>query len=410
MRLLIVSQYFWPENFRINDLAAELQSRGYQITVLTGIPNYPEGKYFQEYLNNSKLFLKYKNIEIVRVPIIPRGSLKFNLALNYLSFAISSSLFGPFFLRRHKFDAIFVYGPSPITVAIPGIIFRSLRKIPLIFWVFDLWPETLQAVKVLRSKIIFYAVKRLVIFIYRKCDLILAPSRAFIPYIRKLAGKKTPIYYFPSWADHFGATRMRIPALEIKVHKGVFNIIFTGNIGEAQDFPTILAAAEMLKFRSDIRWFFLGNGRKVTWVKNQIKIKKLEESVILLGSFPVSRMPSFFLCADVLLVTLKKHRIFSATIPGKLQSYLAAGKPILGMLHGEGAKIVNESGAGITCTPGDAKKLANSVLKLAGMSREDLSVMGKNGLKYSNREFNRQKLLINIMDLISKTKIISCKK
>jgi colanic acid biosynthesis glycosyl transferase WcaI len=152
MRILVISQYFWPENFRINDLVAELVSRGHQVTVLTGLPNYPDGKVFQEYSDNPQLYSNYKGADVVRVPMMPRGDGGLKLILNYLTFAASASILGVWKLRGRKFDAIFAYEPSPITVGLPASLMRTVKQAPLVFWVLDLWPETLQAIGVVRSR------------------------------------------------------------------------------------------------------------------------------------------------------------------------------------------------------------------------------------------------------------------
>lgn len=393
MRLLVVTQYFWPENFRINDLVAELVRRGHQVVVLTGWPNYPDGQVFDEFRDHPRDFDEYEGAQIVRVPLLPRGSGSVRLLLNYLTFAISASLLGLWRLRVRGFDAIFAYEPSPITVGIPAGVFRSFKKAPLAFWVLDLWPETLQAIGVVRSKMLLHLVGKLVASIYKRCDLILAQSKSFVPAIARYADRDARIEYFPSWSDSvFDAADVEA-ATEIPVKQNSFNILFAGNIGEAQDFPSILAAAERLKNYSNIRWLIVGDGRMAGWVAKEIKARGLEACVLMLGRYPVERMPSFFKHADVLLVSLRDEPIFALTIPGKLQSYLAAGIPVLAMLNGEGAGVVRNAKAGLACPAGDARQLAQSVLELAAMSKNERLLLGKNGYAYAQKEFNRKALV-----------------
>ncbi len=171
MRLLVVSQYFWPENFRINDLVDELVRRGHEVLVLTGAPNYPDGKVFPEFKEHPRRFNAFHGAQVVRVPLLARGRGRARLLLNFLSFAISASLLGAWKLRGRKFDAIFAYQVSPITVGIPAALLRALKQAPLAFWVLDLWPETLQAIGVVRSRALLSAIGKLVTFIYRRCDL-----------------------------------------------------------------------------------------------------------------------------------------------------------------------------------------------------------------------------------------------
>lgn len=390
MRLLIVSQYFWPENFRINDLASELVSRGHEVTVLTGLPNYPTGQIYEEYLIDSEKFSIYKNVQILRVPLLPRGNGALRLLLNYLSFSIFACVLGPWRLRGQKIDLVLTCQLSPVTVGLPGAFLAWLKNVPMVMWVLDLWPDTLKAIGVVKSRKLLAYVGSLVRFIYRRCDLILAQSRSFIPKIQSLAGPSIPVVYFPSWAEDVFQAEGLAPAPEVPVKDGAFNVMFAGNVGEAQDFECILSAATLLKGHSNIRWLIVGDGRMSAWVQAEIGLRGLAECVLLLGRHPVERMPEFFLQADAMLVTLADQEIFSMTIPGKLQSYLAAGMPIIAALNGEGADVVRAANAGLTCPAGKADALAEIVLKMAALPLSERQLMGNNGLEYSNREFDRR--------------------
>jgi glycosyltransferase involved in cell wall biosynthesis len=393
MRLLVITQVFWPENFRINDLVEELSSRGHQVTVLTGVPNYPEGTVFPEFRADPGRFANLGGAEIIRVPIIARGTSKWRLVLNYVSFAVAASVFGMWRLRRKTFDAIFVYEPSPVTVGIPAVLFRIFRRIPVVFWVLDLWPETLQAIGVVRSHLLLRAVGSLVSFIYNRCDLILAQSRSFVPQIRKYCAANIDVTYFPSWAEVVFEDPSAPAAPEVSVHPGVFSVMFAGNIGEAQDFPAILDAADILKSNEHIRWLIVGDGRMGDWVRREIVRRGLEKSVLLLGRHSLERMPSFYRHASALLLTLQSKPIFSMTIPGKLQSYLAAGIPIIAMIDGEGADVVRRAEAGIVCSAGDSAALASAVTQMAALPYSERERMGRNGLQVSADEFNRARLI-----------------
>ena len=405
MRLLVVSQYFWPENFRINDLVAEFVKRGHQVTVLTGLPNYPDGKVFEQFRADPAHYSNYEGAEIIRVPLMPRGQGGLRLMLNYLTFAASASVVGLWKLRGRQFDAIFAYEPSPITVGLPAAVMRSVKRAPLAFWVLDLWPETLQAIGVVRSRAILQVVGKLVAFIYKRCDLILAQSKSFIPQIQKYAGNSSRVVYFPSWAESVFDMQHAVPAHEVPLKPGSFNVLFAGNIGDAQDFPAILAAAESLKSFAHIRWLIVGDGRMARWVADEIKRRNLQDCVLMLGRHTVDRMPSFFKHADALLVSLKDEPIFSMTIPGKLQSYLAAGIPVMAMLNGEGADVVNSSRSGLTCAAGDHDGLAAAVLKISKMTAEEREKMGRNGIDASVREFDREKLINQLEEWIRNLKI-----
>ena len=392
MRLLVVTQYFWPENFRINELVGELARRGHHVTVLTGVPNYPDGHVFPAFISDASRFFRYEGANVHRVPMLPRGKGGLRLLLNYLSFAVIASSVGVWKLRGQKYDAIFAYEPSPITVGLPAVALRFSKNAPLVFWVQDLWPETLQAVGVVKSSLVLSAVGKLVSFIYKRCDVILAQSKSFIPQILKYAPSKSRVLFFPNWSDNAHTFDKPTPATEVPSEPGCFSVMFAGNIGDAQNFPAILAAAECLKGHA-IRWLIVGDGRMASWVAEEIKKRALQDQVFMLGRFPSERMPSFFQHADALLVSLKDEPIFAMTIPSKLQTYLSAGIPVVAMLNGEGSDLVRESGSGITCRAGDHEGLAKAVLQLSQTTPDERLQMGRRGRELSQREFDRETLI-----------------
>lgn len=394
MRILILSQYFWPEEFRINELAAMMAGRGHQITVLTGIPNYPGGKFFPGYGITRKKVQNYKGIKVVRVPLIPRGKGgRIRLALNYFSFAFFACLLG-LIKCRDTYDVIFVYEPSPITVGLPAIVMKKVKSSPIIFWVQDLWPESLSATGAVHSRTIMKAVEMLVRFIYSHCDRILVQSKSFIDAIVQTGVDRSKIEYFPNSAEVIFDTAMECAgAMEhIEFPEG-FRVMFAGNIGAAQDFETILSAAELLKEHRNIHWVIVGDGRMLPWVKEQLQIREIEETIHLLGRHPLASMPAFYAKADVMLVTLKRDPIFALTIPAKMQSYLACSRPIIAALDGEGARVVEEAGAGLACQAEDPDALAETVLKMYHMTVAERDAMARQGRIYFERNFERHMLL-----------------
>ena len=393
MRLLVVSQYFWPENFRINDFVAEMVTRGHQVTVLTGIPNYPEGTVNPDFLREPEKFREWSGAEIIRVPIFVRGQGPLRLVINYASFLISASLGGVWKLRGRSFDVIFVCQLSPVTSALPAVLLRSIKRTPLVMWVLDLWPDSLSAVGAIRSKWILSLVGWFVAFIYQHCDLILAQSRSFKSSIQRLAGDEMRVEYFPSWAESIFSNGRVERAEEIPASPKSFNVMFAGNIGDAQDFPSILRAAEILHDQPDIRWWIVGDGRAAGWVAAEIERRHLTGKVIMLGRYPLERMPSFFKHADALLVTLRDEPIFSMTIPGKIPVYLATGIPIVAMLNGEGARLISESSSGLVSSAGNAQGLAQSILKLHQMSPDERKEIGVAAARTYKRDFDRAVLM-----------------
>ena len=394
MKVLIITQYFWPENFRINDLAEGLRDRGHQVSVLTGKPNYPSGKYFSGYGFFKRNKDSYKDLTVIRVPVIPRGpGTALRLVLNYLSFAAFASLLAP--LRcREKVDVIFVFEPSPVTVGLPALVLKKIHRAPILFWVQDLWPESLSATNMVRSAWILRQVKRLVRYIYAGCDRILVQSRAFVEPIQRLGVDARKIEYFPNSAEELYRPVSPLPGTaECATLPEGFRVMFAGNIGAAQDFETILAAAEKLKSCADIHWVVLGDGRMAGWVKKEVSRRGLNGAVHLLGHHPIETMPRFFALADVMLVTLRRDPIFSLTIPSKVQSYLACARPIVAALDGEGARIIREAGAGVAVPAQDADRLAEAVLGLYRMPKAEREAMGASGRAYYLANFERNLLL-----------------
>jgi colanic acid biosynthesis glycosyl transferase WcaI len=406
VRILVVTQYFWPENFRINDLVSEFCKLDHEVTILTGYPNYPSEVIFPEFRLNPSAFASFEGANVVRVPVISRGKGGLRLLLNYASFAIFAAVLGIWRLRGQNFDVIFVFEPSPITVGLPAISLSYIKRIPLVFWVLDLWPQTLEAVGVVRSRYILTAIGHLVTFIYNRCDLILAQSKSSIPQIRLYCQEKIKVEYFPSWSDARFDFEMVDLAEEVPVVEGVFSVMFAGNIGDAQDFPAILDAAEILKEYEGVRWLIVGTGRASEWVRSEVIRRGLEHCFLLLGSYHVDRMPSFYKHADALLVSLKAKSIFAMTIPGKLQSYLAAGIPVLAMLNGEGASIICRSGAGIATPAGDGAALANAVMQMVNMNIEERLKMGRAGLDLTEMEFKREALINRLISWFDELRMV----
>ncbi len=394
MHILVVSQYFYPENFRINDLAAGLVRRGHRVTVLTGIPNYPAGSFFPGYGWFRKRSEIWEGVEILRAPLISRGkSGGLRLMLNYLSFALCASVVGPRRLPR-DIDAIFVFEISPVTVGIPAIAMKRSTGAPILFWILDLWPESVSAAAGIHSSLVLRPLEWLTRWIYRHCRCVLVQSRGFVGAVESMGVERERILYFPSWAEELYRPVVAGP-LPVALPPG-FRVMVAGNIGAAQDFPAILAAAEKLKDHDDVHWIIVGDGRQAEWVRGEISRRGLGSTVHMVGRHPVESMPAFFAHADVLLVSLKEGHVFSLTIPGKVQSYLACGRPIVGMLDGEGARVIEEAGAGLACPAGDSGALAQRVLELRAVAPMVRERMGTAGRAYYLAHFERDVLFIRL--------------
>ena len=400
MKILLVTQYFYPENFKSNDIALELTERGHEVTVLTGLPNYPEGKIYQNYGFFKRVKENYQGIKIIRTWLVPRGKGGgIQIFLNYFSWAFFASLRAFTLSFQKKFDVILVHEPSPITQGLPAIFVKKIQKIPLHFWVLDLWPESLSSAGGVKNKYVLSFFTKMVKYIYNNSDKILISSKGFEESILAKGNYKEKLVYFPNWAEESilkGDSDYPIPYLP----KG-FKIIFAGNIGVAQDVKSIIDAALILKDKFDIHFIFVGDGRSKIQLENFVKENNLIETVHLLGRFPLDAMKTFFNQADVLLVSLKDELIFNVTVPAKLQAYLCTEKPILGMLNGEGAKIIYDANCGLSVNAGDSIKLAEKVLELYEMSDNKRKILGANGFKYFEENFTMGKCIDNLETILN---------
>jgi len=393
LKVLIVSQYFWPEQFRINDLALALKARGHEVSVLTGMPNYPGGKLFNGYRWWEKRRDDMDGAPIYRTPLFLRlHGRGWQLALNYFSFVFFACLLAPWYFRNQSFDVIFVYEPSPFTVGIPAILMRKLKKAPMLFWVQDLWPESLTAAGAVHSPGVLKAVGRMVGWIYRHCDRVLVQSEAFIEPVVAAGAERKRTFYYPNWAESFYRPLPSTDIQDVSIPEG-FKVMFAGNMGEAQSLETIVAVADRLKGEMDIQWVMIGDGRRCDWMKQEVQRLGLESHVHFLGRFAAEAMPVFFAHADALLVTLKSDEVFAQTIPSKVQSYMACCKPVLAALNGEGARVIEDAGAGLAVAAEDDESLAKAVLELYHMSVEKRQAMGMRGRQYYDRHFERDMLV-----------------
>lgn len=397
-KILICTNHFYPETFRVNDLAFGLAERGYDVTVLTAIPDYPKGKYYDGYGIFRRRCETVRGVKVIRGFIIPRGKGgSVRLMLNYLSFLLSSVFISLYLGLFRRFDRVFVHETSPVMIGIPAVIVKKLRRIPLLFWVLDLWPESLQAAGGVNNKRVLGAFDRLTRWIYKNSDKILISSQSFGQAILSKGDFQRKIVYFPNWAD----TAMEASAdYQLPPLPAGFMVMFAGNMGEAQDFEHILEAARLLASRRDVHFVFLGDGRKLAWTQNFVREHHLEETVHLLGRHPVEAMPSFFARASVMLIALKDNAIFNLTVPAKLQAYMSTGKPILAMMNGEGPRIVADAGCGRSVPAGDAAGLAEAVVEMAALDQETLDLMGSKGKAYQQEHFNIDKRMAHLEALL----------
>jgi colanic acid biosynthesis glycosyl transferase WcaI len=403
MRILIITQYFWPEYFRINDLAKEL-SKKYEIEVLTGYPNYPGGEIYKKFLLNKEKFKELEKVKIHRVPIYPRKSgNQFHLILNYFSYLISAVFFGLFLLRKKKYDLIITFASSPITVALVGIFFAKLKNSKHIIWVLDLWPDVLRDLNIIKFNSVLYKFFFILVkYIYNKVDLILCQSLSFKKQINESYNRKyeKKLIFFPSWPED-----VKIYSKQNKYFfdKNYINIFFAGNIGESQNFDLIVKIFKRIQDNKiNVRLYVAGEGRGFKKLQLQIS-NNLINNIILLGWRNFDELQNYFLNADYLLISLKYHKTFNSTIPGKFQTYLKYKKPILGFIGGETNFIINKYKIGKAFNYSDDETFINNII---GFFQNECEIKYNNFDKLLNiysKEKRINKLIYNFKDLLNST-------
>ncbi|APC97590.1 glycosyltransferase family 4 protein [Francisella frigiditurris] len=401
--ILIVSQYFYPENFRVNDLAVELYNRGYEVTVLTGIPNYPSGNFFKGYGYFSKRKENYGGVNIIRIPIIPRKNSKLLLALNYISFVISGYVWS--FFSKLKLDYIFIYEVSPMTQALPAIKIAKKNHIPCYIYVTDLWPESVEVVLGLKNKFILTRLNKMVDYIYKNCNMILTSSRGFMgKIVSRNNSYEHKIMFWPQYAESFyEEAKLRDEQVYNKYFKddGSFKVLFAGNVGEAQGLDILVKVALKLKESNvrDVKFYVVGNGRYKHQLQNNVAQNNIDSYFVFIESQLPQNIKYFMYEVDASLICLTKSEIFSMTIPAKTQSCLACGKPILVSADGEVQEIITEAKCGLSSDSGDWISLYDNILKMKAMPESEIASMSQNAIEFSQKYFNKNKLMEELDDL-----------
>jgi glycosyltransferase involved in cell wall biosynthesis len=397
--ILVIAQYFYPEQFRINDICEEWIKRGYKVTVLTGIPNYPQGKFYKEYGLFKKTREKYKEIDIIRIPIIPRGHNAIMLILNYLSFVVSGIIWKIF--TRIEPDYVFIYEVSPMTQALPGIWFAKKRKIPCYLYVTDLWPENIEFVTGISNKLFINTIHKMVDYIYSYCNMIFTSSKSFIEAIKQRGIGESKLKFWPQYAEDFYKSVDNPNCNEIPSDNS-FKIIFAGNIGFAQGLEVLPEAACILKKKNmNVRFVIVGDGRAKEKLIQIINNSDVTEYFVFVDKQPPQRISDLVAACDVNFICLSKSKVFEITLPAKTQSCLACGKPILVCADGEIQEVILSAKAGLCANASDAEMLAEKIMEFMTMDKDTLSEMSLNAVAYSNKFFNKEKLLDEMDQYIS---------
>jgi glycosyltransferase involved in cell wall biosynthesis len=390
-RILVISQYFYPEEFRINDICREWTNRGYKVTVITGIPNYPQGKFYKGYGLFSRRRDQMSEVCILRLPILPRGKSKVMLALNYLSFAISGFFWSH--LTPSQADVVFIFELSPMTQALPGVWFAKRRRIPCYIYVQDLWPESVEIITGIRNAFLLNCLGRMVDRIYRGCTKIFTTSQSFIAAIAARGVPESKLIFWPQYSEVSTSSPITEGTPEIP-DDGLLKIVFAGNIGFAQGLEILPEAALILQQRrTSVRFVIIGDGRYKSTLISIIQDAHLEEYFSLIERQPASRIPQMLSQCDVAFLSLAPSKIFDKTIPAKLQTYLASGMPIIAAADGETKSIIDAAQAGFCGPAGDAAKLVDHIIEFISLPQAERIQMAENALRYSLIHFDKKTLL-----------------
>ena len=388
MKILVVCQYYYPEPFRITDICESLAKRGHEVTVLTGLPNYPEGDILQEYRHGNKREEKLNGVNIIRCHEIGRGKSKIKLFLNYFSYSISAT--SKALRMKDEYDVILVNQLSPVLMGIPALAYKKRFSKKILFYCLDLWPDSLAAGGVKQNSFIYRLFYKISKWIYSSADLILVTSSMFEDYFRDvLKINEISLKHLPQYAEDLFTVNLEHSSASRDKNK-IYNFVFAGNIGDMQSVETIIKAANELKEIKHISFHIIGDGSRLEDCKklsNELNVN----SISFYGRKPIKEMPKYYAMADAMLITLKANKTLSLTLPGKVQSYMAAGKPIIGAIDGETRIVIEKADCGYICEAENYKALAKIIKEFC--ISNDKEQMGKNAQNFYIENYSKEKFM-----------------
>lgn len=379
-RVLLVTQYFYPESFKSNDIAFELVKRGYEVDALVSIPNYPEGRYYKGYGLFQKRIERINGVKVYRAFQTPRGrkATGLGLSLNYLTYAFFASIWALFFsLFKRKYHSIIVFQTSPITQALPAVVLAKLRKVPMYLWVQDVWPSV--AYYNLKSSRAKKFIAKVSNSIYNNSYKILISSKGFKSLIDEYIGSNDKIIYFPNWSEDI----KMMPKIKIPDLPPGYKITMAGNLGQTQRLEDVMRLVLKLRDLKELKWIFIGDGSRKKWLEEYVKKNNLEETVFILGRYPFEYMPSFYDDSDAMLLSLLTNKIhLHATIPSRIQSYMSSGKPILA-IAGRGVKdLIEEADCGLAIDDDNLEIMESYIREIISNKKDSFATKGKHGREY----------------------------
>ena len=392
MKILVVCQYYFPEPFRITDICETLVQRGHQVTVLTGLPNYPEGRVLDEYRRGRRKIETLNNVKIMRSFEIGRGNSHLKLFLNYVSFAVSASLKALF--MKEEYDVVFVNQLSPVMMSFPAMVYKKKYNKKMLLLCLDLWPDSLASGGVRNGSIIYEVFLRISRWIYKSADLILVTSNMFKDYFQNTLGLPiTNIEHLPQYAEDLFSKRVNPNEAGGNDSIEGYNFVFAGNIGDIQSVETIIMAAKELDTHRNITFHIVGDGSKLEECR-KLAISFSLTNVIFHGRKSVIEMPYFYSMANAMLITLKNNRVLSYTLPGKIQSYMAAGKPVLGAINGETSYVIKDANCGFCCEAEDYKEFAKIILQFC--TSDNKEQMALNAQQYYINNYSKERFIARL--------------
>ncbi len=392
IRVLLVCQHYYPENFQITPIAEQLVVDGFEVMVLTGLPNYPLGIVLDEYKHGHRDEW-INGVHVVRCFEIGRRKGVFWLAANYMSFMLSA-LYKAGKLKE-DYDLVFIYQLSPILMALPGLKYARRHRVPVLLYCCDQWPESLKVYIKSERNLLFRIMKQVSRSIYASADKVLCQSSSFVDYLALTHGlDRNRLEYLPSFADesyleeNFTST------------DDIVDFVFMGNLGYAQNLLAVISAIEMIRDVPGFRVHFVGAGSCLDKIRTTVYEKNLGDIIKIYGRRPVEEMPKFYRLADVCLVSLTADNAIGHTLPSKVQGYMAAGKPIIGMIDGSARKVIEESGCGICVAANDIKAMA-MVMKDFITNPVKYKSFGQAGRRYFMDNFRKEIFMKRLEDNIT---------
>ena len=385
MKILVITQYFYPETFRVNSLCIELVKRGHEVTVLTGFPQYPKGKIYKGYGFRKEYEHEWNGIRIERLKVLPRGKTPIGMLLNCLTFVTE----GRKWVKHcaQKYDAVYVFEVSPVTVGLPAVEYKKKFGTPIYFNVQDLWPENVEVVLGIHNKFVIGKINKIVDTIYSASDKILCSSNGFVENIKARGVPAEKLVFWPQFCDEPDFTSVEKPEI---YSVDDFKIVFAGNIGEAQGLDLLIETAKSLKDRSDIKFYLVGDGRARKRLENTAKKENLD-NVIFVGKVSPEEADRYIHFADCAYLSFKDNEVFNMTIPAKLQSYMACGTPILAAAGGESAEIIKKADCGFISAR-NSLELSEIIEKMT-TSRNYTAEMRKKAYEFDSENYNKAKLI-----------------